>query len=67
MLTEQIDMFAFIELLVQVKLKSKGNVYVLMKCKGDKVDVNGVHSDKSEEKEKKCLLHFKITFERCLW
>lgn len=65
MLTEQRDMFAFIELVVQAMLKSKGNVCVSMKCKGDKVSVNGVHSDKSEEK--KCLLHFKITFERCLW
>lgn len=46
-------MITFIALLSQVKLKSKGDVSVLMKCKIHKVDANDVDSYKSQEKEKK--------------
>ena len=44
-------MIIFIVHLAQVKLKSKGKVSMLKKCKADKVDAN--YNDKSEEKEKK--------------
>lgn len=66
----QTNVFAFIELLVQAKLKSKGNMYIFMKCKRDEGGVNGVYSDKNEEKEMKQYATFnncKITFGRCLW
>lgn len=65
-------MITFIALLAQVKLKSKGNVSILIKCKIDKVDANDVYSGKieEEEKEKKEYAYFtycKNTFEMCLW